>query len=413
MLKVCSILLSFSLFCFSAFAESTDLETLKKYLVKPAPKWVKKRIAKDLEFYRHKQYNLEELNEKFYQDEGTLLVKFTILNNEVYVEENLPEPLQGHRSPPITQALKELCSIVPMPDLTFFATMHDGLYPGNMLPYGFPLFVMSKNELEGPPGILFPDFEALARKYQVIPNQPVENYSISWKKKKNQLVWRGSTAQYPGNMDFSNFTQFSRVTLCQLSMQYPTLIDAKFTMYFLGADQINELQQLGGNWIPFPEQFQYKYQIIIDGLAASFSNSGWKYFSHSVIFQPESPWIQWYSDELIPYHNYIPLKADLSDLLFKLNELKKNDNQAKELAKNSLRFAKNHLLYVNHLVYLYELLKQYSLVIKSTPEGTDYPPLPLLIREPSKCHDSSLFIQTSLSTLFLEKFRHISVLIGP
>ena len=62
------------------------------------------------------------------------------------------------------------------------------------------------------------------------------------------------------------------------------------------------------------EQRKYKYIINIDGHVKAFRLS-MELGSGCVGFTCESEWKLWYSNMLIPYKHYVPVKSDLSDYL--------------------------------------------------------------------------------------------------
>jgi hypothetical protein len=130
-----------------------------------------------------------------------------------------------------------------MPNLTFFICIHDGLYHEivERLSSDFPLFGMSKDYRDQ--GILMPDYQSLTEKYQVLKdlNIDITNYTMSWRKKIPMLIWRGSTMQLALDRSTCYLTQenlqlFNRVRLCELSRDFPHLINAKFTRLVNGGE---------------------------------------------------------------------------------------------------------------------------------------------------------------------------------
>jgi hypothetical protein len=308
--------------------------------------WMEKRILKDLSPFQNGfcQKCMLDFFEK--NKDPYLLCKFTIKSNKVLF--NTPHS-NNPRFTIIYSALNELAQRFSLPDVTFIVTIHDAL---DISP-SFPLFVMSKsiNSSE----VLFPDFEALASTYQVIQNINLEttDFPIRWENRKNLLIWRGSGAQR--TITPENMNQKSRVILCQLGEQYPELIDAGFTFFI--PDCIKKYQK---SFLSYPTLFSYKYQIWLDGNTASYSNSGWRLYSGSTIFKEDSPFIQWYYDELEQWIHYVPVKNNLEDLIDKLLLLQENALLAKQIALNAVQFARDHITKKNNLEYLYKLLWAYS-----------------------------------------------------
>ncbi len=225
-----------------------------------------------------------------------------------------------------------------------------------------PLFVMSKKSNEA--GILFPDWQALGRLYQVIEDVNVEKMdyiACPWSERENKLIWRGSSA-YHGKIIPDGLEQNLRIKLCDCSLEHPQLIDAGFTNF---AQIVPELykkieNQYGKSFMPWEHMLNYKYQIWIDGNAPSYSNSGWLLYSGSTVLKVNSEYTQWYYKELIPGVHYVPVKEDLSDLVDQLLNLKNHEDYAQEIALNSVKFAREHISYEAMLLYLKELLFAYS-----------------------------------------------------
>jgi hypothetical protein len=131
------------------------------------------------------------------------------------------------------------------------------------------------------------------------------------------------------------------------------------TFFVQGGEALPCLRKFHGEWMPYEAQFHYKYQLLIDGNASSYTASGWRFFTGGLIFKPESLWRQWYYGALQPGVHYIPLRADLSDLIEKIHWARVHDAEAATIAKRARQFALSHLLQKEQLAYLYFLLQAY------------------------------------------------------
>ena len=356
-----------SFFCFLffllsaglCFAEVQEDEFLKK-LQKGPPEWMLSQITKDLAYFQNRKIAKSKIASCYEaQSVYSNLAKITIKQNKVSVEKKWHIPFLDPRLNALQDALVKICSFTSLPDVVFLASVQDA----NFYPYSdeVPVFVMCKDALDNKV-ILFPDFEALREKYQVLEQKDITCYEIPWHLKKSQLMWRGSTAQhgYREALVEENVSKFSRVTLCALTQKHPQLINAKFTIFGQGGERIPYLQTLKGDKLSFEEQVLYKYQILIDGNATSYSNSCWKWFSNSVVFQPDSPWVQWYFSALKPYEHFVPVHANLDNLVEKITWVKENDALAEKIAKNARLWAKENLTGVDNYLYLTHLIKAYS-----------------------------------------------------
>jgi len=106
--------------------------------------------------------------------------------------------------------------------------------------------------------------------------------------------------------------------------------------------------------------FSHKYHIWLDGNVASFSNSGWRFYTGGAVLKHDSPYIQWYYRDMLPWVHYVPIQKDLSDLLDILFYLKDHDDLAEQIGKNGLQFAREHIAREANLAYLQQLLWEYA-----------------------------------------------------
>lgn len=320
-----------------------------------APDWMSTQIQKDLEAFSQKKISLDQM-EKTFNDPAGFFIKIQFKNNHfIYscVGDLKNQKIFAHRFPPMKRAFKELTKKYRIPDLTFFLTLDD--HSSCNLEY--PLFVMSKNKHANGP-ILFPDFFALANGFQVIPEKDLRTFLTPWKNKQEKLIWRGATTQAIYNEE--NLLKIPRAILCRLSKEHPELIDAKFTILAQGAEHIKACMEYVGKKISYEEIFNYKYQIWIDGNGVSYSDSGWRFFTNSVLFKTESDNIQWYFGDLQPWVHYVPIKENLDDLFEKIQLIQKDDALAIKLAQNAREFALERIPREKCLEYFYHLLFAYS-----------------------------------------------------
>ncbi|CAE8603905.1 unnamed protein product, partial [Polarella glacialis] len=86
-------------------------------------------------------------------------------------------------------------------------------------------------------------------------------------------------------------------------------------------------------------QAWYKYQIGIDGNSAS-DRIYSQLFMGSVVLIPEGPWkLTSLHSMLKPWVHFVPVRHDLSDLVERLDWLRENDDQARQIARNAVAFA--------------------------------------------------------------------------
>ncbi|HSX04649.1 MAG TPA: glycosyl transferase family 90 [Rhabdochlamydiaceae bacterium] len=323
----------------------------------PVP-WMQEQIQKEISQFKNKKISLKEMRSHFYPDlKSHMLAEVQIKDNKIYVTTD-PEIRNSWvycRYDMLNLALKKLRKNAPLPDVTFFLSLWDSYERDSQ----FPIFVFAKNiYLMGQ--IQIPDCFAVERSFVIEKGKVFKDIlPIPWEQKIDKLAWRGSTSQGVF-INHTNFQTISRFTLCQLSLVHPDLIDAGFTLMFQGADTIQELQTLKKEFLPYSELVKYKYQIWIDGNSASYTDSGWRFFSNSVVLKPDSENVQWYYPKLEPGVHYIPVKRNLEDLVEKIQFLQANDSYAKEIAKNALQFGADYLSQEALMRYLYSVIWEYS-----------------------------------------------------
>ena len=195
----------------------------------------------------------------------------------------------------------------------------------------------------------------------------------SWSEKIETLFWRGMPwdGKHFGMYTFQNWTTIPRGRLVFESMRNPKLIDAAFSEYparCYQEDPAKCQKEMGPiRYVPWDEMLHYKYHIILDGVTCSFPAAYWKLLSGCLPFKQDSNDIQFFSDELIPWKHYIPVRSDLSDLRKKLRWAKKHDAEAQQIAQNAREFALTHLMPEHILLYCYKVLLKYASLQKFQP----------------------------------------------
>ena len=355
---------------------SFEEEKVRKKILEGCPEWMYKQIERDLKPHQNKILSFEELNKIFSNFPSNFyIVRFKIKDNLIFIEKKFKQSdgVLNVRLKSFKKVLNDLSKIIKLPDVSFFITLHDGLnlYHHDDRYYVFPLFAMSRAgyDPEKDGVILLPDFEALNESYQVLKKENIINFECPWDLKKPILMWRGSYVQSSydtfTNVDTESnlekkLDEFTRFTLCNISNQFPYLINAKLTLLPSDPAKSRVLQPFFGDKISYQEQCSYKYHILINGNAASYRNSGWRFFINSIVFIPDSGWVQWYFSALEPYIHYIPVQRRLEDLVEKVLWAQEHDRECEEIAKNARKFARTHLTRSDHLVYFYYLLDRYS-----------------------------------------------------
>lgn len=234
-------------------------------------------------------------------------------------------------------------------------------------PFPAPLFVFAKDHTQGQGLVLLPDFEMLAG-YETIAQQTQKACKhYPWKCKKEKVIWRGTTTGSPHNGQYTptNFRDFPRTQLVEISLANPTVVDARFTKLCQGAELFPTLlAPYCGNFMSIPDHIRYKYQILVDGNTCAFSRCYWQLLSNCLMLKQESPHIQWYYRGLQPYVHYVPVHGDLSNLLKQVAWACSHDKKARRISKNATAFAKKHLTKEVTFTYMHRLFTEYEKLVK-------------------------------------------------
>jgi hypothetical protein len=180
--------------------------------------------------------------------------------------------------------------------------------------------------------------------------KPDPNLITAWDYKKYDVaVFRGG----PTGCGYTDLTNM-RIKLAQ--MKSP-LLDAKLSAkagtetidtksirfdpkYGLG--MLNTSIRTSSNFLNMKEQSNYKYIIHIDGNVNAYRLLT-TMTTGSLILRVTSQYTSWVDHLLQHKVHYIPVKADLSDLLDVVRWCRQNDDRCREIASNGMKFAQSIL----------------------------------------------------------------------
>jgi hypothetical protein len=158
---------------------------------------------------------------------------------------------------------------------------------------------------------------------------------VPWEDRKEVAFWRGGTTGIPRVRD--DWRTLERVELCEIAKRHEHLgfLDIGLSSVLqiadpAAAESVKNSGLLRG-FVPWEQWGQFKYQIDIDGNSSPWSNLFQRLLTGSAVLKVESSrgLNQWYYDELKPWVNYVPIAPDMSDLIDKIEWLRKNDGFAK------------------------------------------------------------------------------------
>lgn len=318
------------------------------------PAWMVDQITKDLEPFEEMGITLADIDNtiKRYATAGFVLCK--IQNNQFSWSYYPPETMNDFRSKMLIDGITALVHSIPLPNVTFLVYMGESFWGEENKA---PVFTWCRHKERGMMSVCLPDYEALNGNYNFMREVSLGIQYYPWENKQNLAVWRGAPTGL-GIVD-AELLDRPRTQLVQVSKLFPQFINARLTGLYPGQNR-NILEPLMGNSLSVIEQLQYKYQILVDGHVSAFSRAYWELFSNCVIFKHESPWYQWFYSQLQPYVNYIPYKADASDLVEQLMWAMQHDEEARQISRNANDFANKNLKHSDVMLYVYLLLTKYA-----------------------------------------------------
>ncbi|KOX68553.1 KDEL motif-containing protein 1 [Melipona quadrifasciata] len=165
----------------------------------------------------------------------------------------------------------------------------------------------------------------------------------------------------------SSLEGMSRVMLDMLSVQgnTDTLWEEKIEkIFWRGRDSRRERLDLIDISRKYPDLFNYKYQLNIDGTVAAY-RFPYLLAGDALVFKQESKYYEFFYNSLVPGKHYIPIKRDLSNLVEKIMWAKKHDLEALQITRSARQFARDNLLPHNVLCYHVVLFHEWSKRLKS------------------------------------------------
>ncbi len=196
---------------------------------------------------------------------------------------------------------------------------------------------------------LVPDYVFVSTKGYEYARTHFQNNIVKWHDRKPVAFWRGSTTGIclPGQ-----WRSLERIRLCEIARE-----NNQTGLFDVGLSEIAQIDDLKSikeieesglllGRISWEKWNKYKYHIDIDGNSSPWSNLFQKLLTGSPVLKVESyrKLKQWYYEELVPWNNFIPVKADMSDLVEKVKWVHDNDSAAEEIGKRGLELA-NKLTY--------------------------------------------------------------------
>lgn len=203
--------------------------------------------------------------------------------------------------------------------------------------------------------------------------------------KKSMAIFRGSLTG--NNRTITN----TRICARMLSLKYPTYLDVHITRtfeYYMYEDvgcihtviddkRIYDEENCNKQNMTLEEQAnKYKYILHIDGFVSAW-RLALEMLSMSTILKVYSDWEEHYYCGLIPWVHYVPVKADLSNLIQIIEWCRDNDDACFNIAKNAFIFATENFTNEKILDYVESKVWNKKLIV-----GWGHPKLYTRIKPP-------------------------------
>jgi hypothetical protein len=196
----------------------------------------------------------------------------------------------------------------------------------------------------GPPSAIplpdphFHKFEGFAAQRRLAETVP------TWASRSDEIVWRGS-GNGVGRVGFSAADQedptvLPRVRLC-LKLAGVAGTDVLLTQFpddFALWTSAAQLAGVVGESEPEPAWLNRKFALDIDGYTNTWSNFLIRMLFGCCVLKVGSPNRQWYYDRLRPFEHYVPVRADLSDLMEQIEWVRSHPAEAAAIAEAGRRF---------------------------------------------------------------------------
>jgi hypothetical protein len=171
---------------------------------------------------------------------------------------------------------------------------------------------------------------------------------VAWSDRAPIAYWRGSASGLPADAAVG-WRSLPRIRLCEIGAENPEIIDAGITNISQAhttdpaARTELEARNLLRPRVPALNYKRYRYQIDIDGYSNAWDGFFLRLLTGSPVLKVASRlgFEQWYYDRLKPWVNFIPIDAEMTDLVDKVTWLRTNDDVARKIGEAGRQLAES------------------------------------------------------------------------
>lgn len=197
-----------------------------------------------------------------------------------------------------------------------------------------------------PASVLIPDADFIRSQGYATLRRFARHAGRPWRDRRDVVFWRGSSTGRPRITEGEAVANIPRIRLCRLvrEWQRDDLFDIGITQMVQVDEAAATLAETYGIMAkPVPQEAfgHYRHGLDIDGNTSSWAGLFAKLILGNTVLKIGSAagHRQWYYDRLIPYRNFIPVRADLSDLLRAAEWLRHNPTAAEAIAARGAALA--------------------------------------------------------------------------
>jgi len=165
----------------------------------------------------------------------------------------------------------------------------------------------------------------------------------NWSDRKVQLYWRGAPSGLQKYADHS-LSQRVRLVMQGAESNRPEWYNVRFaSLGGIDEDIGRRIEAIGGLGTPEPQMniLEYRYNLDVDGWSCAWTGLFIKLLAASPVLKIQSDlgFRQWYYDQLVPWRNFVPVAADLSNLEHCLELLEARPDIAEQIGIEGERLA--------------------------------------------------------------------------
>lgn len=196
-----------------------------------------------------------------------------------------------------------------------------------------------------PDKVLLPDTYFFRSRGFVRMRAHADTHAVPWERRSEVLRWRGvSTGQGRREPVAGDPGVLPRIRLAMLLKDEPRC-DVGIAGSDSGEALAETLRRAGlmRARIEEPTWVGDKYGIDIDGNSNTWSNFIVRLHLGCCMLKVDSPrgYRQWYYGRIAPWQHFVPVKSDLSDMLEKIDWVRRHDAEAREIAASGQRLARS------------------------------------------------------------------------